>query len=255
MTQLEARDITCGYGKDDVVRGASLDVNAGEVLCLSGPNGSGKTTLLRALARQLPLRSGGITLDGTDVGRFSPAEFSRHVALAPQYERRDWPFAVEAAVLLGRTPHRGWLLPFSQADHDIVHQHLQELGLLSLRARPITELSGGEWRRVILARTLAQQSHVLLFDEPTSGLDLKHRTSFLTQIRQLANERQLAIVFTLLDLNEAIRFCDRLAILSTCRVAAAGTPQEVVTPELIKRIYDVDIRLIDDKAAPLIVTR
>jgi len=238
---LETRDLCCGYGPRRVLDAVSLSVREGEVLVLLGPNGSGKTTLLRALARLLRPTGGTVRLLEKDVWSQSPADFSQRLALMPQNERRDWPLTVEETVWLGRAPHRGWLLPFREADKSIIEIALHQTGLEALRTRPITELSGGEWRRTILARALAQQTRALLLDEPTAGLDLKYQVEVLRLVRRLAATEKLAVVITLHDLNLAAIYADRIALLSDHALSACGTAEEVLTAERIGRAYDVAV--------------
>src|SRR5687768_15168912 len=199
MTTLEARELSCGYGNRQVLDVVSMAMRAGEMLILLGPNGAGKTTLLRALARLLRPQSGKVLLHDKEVWSQSPGEVARQLALMPQSERRDWPLTVEEAIFVGRAPHRGWLLPFNGADRIFVEQALRHAGLWELRSRPITELSGGEWRRVMLARALAQQAQVLLLDEPTAGLDLKYQVEVLGLIRGFAVRQGLTVMITLHD--------------------------------------------------------
>jgi iron complex transport system ATP-binding protein len=271
-TTIEARELTCGYGRRRVLEALSLAARPGEVLVLMGPNGAGKTTLLRALARLLPPDSGQVLLGDRDVWSLSAQSLARDVALMPQSERREWPLSVEECVRLGRTPHRGWVLPFSHEDRRIVETALEAAGLDGLRTRPVTELSGGEWRRMILARALAQQARVLLLDEPTAGLDLKYQVDVLRLVRNMAAEHQLVVVLTLHDLNLAALYGDRLALLSAPRgsgsdlpqrlpdsngavapgeppvadhaLVALGRPEEVLSAERITQVYGVPVTVM-----------
>jgi len=255
MNVLEARNLSCGYGTRRVLEGLSFSAHAGEVLVVLGPNGSGKTTLLRALARLLQPTQGTVLLNQQDIWKLPAHKFTRQVALAPQTERRDWPLTVEESVQLGRTPHRGWLLPFTAEDRRIVHQALEWTGMNELRDRLITELAGGEWRRMILARALAQQANVLLLDEPIGGLDLKYQVEILQLVRQLAIQQQLIAVLTLHDLNQASLYGDRIAVLSERSLVAIGPPDEVLTAELISRTFDIPVTVMSHPAynTPLIV--
>lgn len=241
MSTLEARDLSCGYGRRRVFEALSLAARAGEVLVLLGPNGAGKTTLLRALARLLRPMHGSVLLYGEDIWALRADQVSRRVAIMPQTERRDWPLTVEESVRFGRVPHRGWLLPYRALDRRIVEEALGNMGLCAVRDRPITELSGGEWRRMIIARALAQEAGVLLLDEPTAGLDLKFQAEVLRLVRRLATERGLVVVLTLHDLNQASLYGHRLALLSEHSLAALGSPEEVVTEELISRTFGVPV--------------
>ena len=255
MTSLEARDLSCGYGSHRVLEALSLAARAGEVLVLLGPNGAGKTTLLRALARHLKPTHGSVRLHDKSIWDIRPHEFAREVALTPQNERREWPLTVEESVLLGRAPHRGWLLPYTADDRQAVEGALVAAGLSELRDRAITELSGGEWRRMILARTLAQQARALLLDEPTAGLDLKYQVDMLGRVRRLATHDGLIVVLTLHDLNHASLYGDRLALLAERTLVAVGSPEEVLTAERIGRTYGVPVTVTRHPVygAPMVV--
>jgi len=243
VSNIDAKGLSCGYGREPVLEDLSLAARPGEVLALLGPNGSGKTTLLRALARLLKPTAGSVVLDGKDVWERQHAEVARALALTPQNERRDWPLTVEQSVRLGRMPHRGWLLPFTSEDRRIVERALESAALEDLRERPITELSGGEWRRMILARALAQQAKALLLDEPTAGLDLKYQVEMLGLIRNLAREGKLLVIMTLHDLNHAAIYADRIALISQKTIVAVGPPEEVLTGDQISDIYEVPVTI------------
>jgi iron complex transport system ATP-binding protein len=241
MSTLEARDLSCGYGRRRVFEALSLAASPGEVLVLLGPNGAGKTTLLRALARLLRPLHGSVLLYEKDIWTLRADEVSQRLAIMPQAEHRDWSLTVEDAVWFGRVPHRGWLLPYRPLDRQVVEQALATMSLCALRNRPITELSGGEWRRVIIARALAQEAKVLLLDEPTAGLDLRFQVEVLRLVRRLATEQQLVVVLTLHDLNQASFYGHRLALLSEHSLRALGSPQEVLTEELISQTFGVPV--------------
>jgi iron complex transport system ATP-binding protein len=181
MTRLEAQKLTCAYHQHTVLHDLSLTVQPSEILALLGPNGDGKRTLLRALACLLRPRTGTALLASTNIWRLRPRAVARRLALAPQSEEVSSPFTVEQAIALGRAPHRGWLLPYTTHDHQAIEQVLAQTDLQALNHRLITERSGGEQRRVILAWALAQQPQVLL-DEPTAHLDLWYQTELLALI-------------------------------------------------------------------------
>lgn len=244
MQTLEARDLTCGYQQRTVLQSLSLSANAGEVLVLLGPNGAGKTTLLRALARFLNPTSGSVFLEDQNIWTMRADEVAQRVALMPQSERRDWPLTVEESVYLGRAPHRGWYLPYNREDQEIVESALAGTGMTELRHRSITELSGGEWRRMIFARAVAQQASALLLDEPTAGLDLKYQHEVLRLVCDLARDRGLTVVVTLHDLNLAALYGHRLAVIADQSIVAVGRPHEVMTAELIHRVYGVNVTIV-----------
>jgi iron complex transport system ATP-binding protein len=239
MTILEAKRLTCGYGERTVLEDLSLSANPGEVLVLLGPNGAGKTTLLRALARLLRPSCGTVFLFGRDIWNYPAEKVAQNVALMPQSESGESLLTVEQSVRLGRAPHRGWLFPLSAGDEAAVQRALSDSGLEKLSDRATTELSGGEWRRMVFARALAQEASALLLDEPISGLDLKYQHELLRLLRRLAATRKLSVVVTLHDLNLAALYGDRLAVISEKRLVAVGTPSEVLTPGMIGQVFGI----------------
>lgn len=244
MTGMESREVSFAYADQLILDRVSLELRPGEVLVLLGANGAGKTTLLRALCRQLSPDRGKILLQDRDIAAISRDELARNIALMPQNESRDSPLRVLDTVSLGRAPHRGWMMPLSAEDREVIDNALQIAGLSDLRDRLITELSGGEWRRMILARALAQQAHVLMLDEPTAGLDLRYQVEVLSLIRRMARERNMIVVVTLHDLNHASLCGDRLALLNGQALAAIGPAEEVLQADRIEAAFGVPVTVI-----------
>lgn len=241
MKTLEAQDLTCAYDERNVLECLCLEARPGEVLGLIGPNGVGKSTLMRTMARLLRPRQGRVMLADQSLWDTSPKRIAQQLALAPQTNGTSWPVTVEQAVSLGRAPHRGWLMPLSKDDRQAVEEALEQTGLVHLRERRMTELSGGEKRRVVLARVLAQEPRVLLLDEPTSHLDLKYQSEILGLVQNLAHQDKLTVIVSLHDLNLAALYADRLALLSKGQLVAIGAPSEVLTTEQLSEVYDVPI--------------
>jgi iron complex transport system ATP-binding protein len=240
MKTLLARDIGYAYGDYMVLERLTLVAQPGQVLGLIGPNGVGKTTLLRLLARLLPPLKGTVHMADHDLWDMTPKQVAQCLSLTPQ-ENPSWPLTVEQVVSLGRAPHRGWLLPLSAADREAINRALERTGLFALRGRLLTELSGGEQRRVVLARALCQEPQVLLLDEPTAYLDLRYQSDILDMITRLAHEDGLTIVITMHDLNQAALYADCLALLAQGQVLALGTPDDVLTSENVSRAYGVEV--------------
>jgi iron complex transport system ATP-binding protein len=241
MTTLTASRLTIGYERRQVLGQLDLAAVPSQVLALAGPNGAGKTTLLRSLARLLKPTAGQVLLDDRDIWSLSDRKAAQQMGLVPQGESLDWPLTVEQVVSLGRAPHRGWLLPYTEADRAAIESALSETGLLDLRVRPVTELSGGERQRVLIARALAQQPQVLLLDEPTAHLDLRYQGALLDLVRRMAHEHGLAVVVSLHDLNLVALYADQVALLSDGGLTALGTPLEVLTSESLEAAYGVPI--------------
>jgi iron complex transport system ATP-binding protein len=235
---LEVDKLTVAYGDRRVLENVSLTIAPGEFVGLVGPNASGKSTLLRAATRVLRPVSGRVLLDGRDVWReMSLGEMARSVAVVPQDFPVDFPFTVRETVLMGRTPFVGRLRGEQPADLARVRQAMESTETLALSDRLIGELAGGERQRVVLAKALAQDPRLLLLDEPTSHLDLSHQVDILDLLLGLNRGGGLTVVIVLHDLNLAAMYCDRLFLLGGGRLAAEGSPTDVLTPANLRVVY------------------
>jgi iron complex transport system ATP-binding protein len=237
---LASNNLTCGY-RQPVLTDVSLTVRSGELFVILGPNGSGKTTLLRTLARLLRPLGGTVALDGKDVWSCSPSQVAAAVAFTSQVLAPGWPFTVREFVALGRAPHRGWWRPLGAYDRRAIAAAMDQLGLCGIQDRPVTELSGGEWQRVRLARALTQEARVLLLDEPTSHLDPRYQFELLSLVRGLTRVRHLAVVMTLHDVNLVGAWADRVALLGQGDVHCEGTPDAVLTGPALTAAYSVPL--------------
>ena len=246
MSRLAAEGLSVGYNGRPVVKALSLHLAGGEVLGLLGPNGAGKTTALRALGGLLTASAGVALLDGKDVHALSSQSRARALSLVPQGEAQAWPLTVDEVVALGRAPHRGWLLPLSKRDRQMIDVALQRTGLTKLRERPVDELSGGERQRVLIARALVQEPQILLLDEPTANLDVRHPLQVLDLVGELVEGGSLAAVMAIHDLTLAARYCQRLVLMHEGRAYASGTVQEVLAPEHLRAVFGVEARLYRD---------
>jgi iron complex transport system ATP-binding protein len=257
VTHLVVDQAKFGYTQQLIIDGVSFDLRAGETLVLLGANGAGKTTLLRLLANQIRLQSGRIAINETNVTTLSRRELAQQIALMPQQENRSALLTVTDVVSLGRMPHRGWFLPLSATDLKRVDEAIKATGLDALRERSILELSGGEWRRMILARAIAQDAKVLILDEPIAGLDLKYQFEVLQHVRHLTKQKQLITVVTLHDLNMAAAFADRVAILHQGKLLAIGCVTEVLTSDRIHQAFGVEVLVVKhpELGTPLLIPR
>ncbi len=249
---LQARGVRVERDGRTILDGVDADVTAGEVLALVGPNGAGKSTLLAALAGDLPVTAGSVTLDGRPLGAWTPREMSRRRAVLPQQHRVGFGFTVEEIVRMGRAP---WARTARADDDDaVVAQALATTDVAAFRDRPFAGLSGGEQARVALARVLAQQCATMMLDEPTAALDLRHQEA----VMRIAADRArggAAVVVVLHDLGLASAYADRVMVLDGGAVAADGAPQDVLTGGLLSRVYRhrVDVLPHPGGGRPLIV--
>ena len=233
-----ARGLAVALDGRPVLHDLDLDVREGEWLGIVGPNGSGKTTLLRTLAGLLPY-AGSLELRGREVRLWPGRQRAREVALVRQQTDLPFAFSVREVVAMGRAPHLGWLSPLAAGDREAVSDAITALRLEPLAARPVAALSGGEQQRVLLAQAMAQDAPLLLLDEPTAHLDVRHRLDVLDHVRALANGDH-TVVAAMHDLEWAARYADRILVLDRGRIAASGAPADVLTPELLARVFGVE---------------
>ncbi|MGF1659067.1 MAG: ABC transporter ATP-binding protein [Rubrimonas sp.] len=236
---LELRDLRVKLGAREAVRGVTLALARGAFVGLIGPNGAGKSTLMRAALGLIPAQ-GDRLLGGDPVARLAPPERARRAAWAPQEREIAWPLPVRALVALGRAPHRAG--PATARDARAVDAAMARMDVAQFADRPADQLSGGERARALIARALAQEAPLLLADEPTAGLDPAHQIALMEAFAALAAEGR-GVMASLHDLGLAARWCHRLILLDAGRVAAEGPPREVLTPELLARIYGVRAHL------------
>lgn len=252
---LKIEHLTVSYGSRTVLQDVSLHVDSREMVALVGPNGAGKSSLIRAVSGVVPIQAGDIRINNSRLSGLSSMERARYLAVVPQARSLPPAFTVYETVMLGRTPHLGWLGRTGAHDRERVQYALEHTRMLALAERYVGELSGGEQQRVLLARALAQETPVLLLDEPTTHLDLQHRDSLIRLIRDLALHKDLAILMVLHDLNLAGLYADRVALLVAGQLQAIGTAAEVLTEERLSLVYQMPVRVIPDPAhgTPLVL--
>jgi iron complex transport system ATP-binding protein len=255
--QLEVDGIACAYDGTDVLSDVTLRLSPGDFVAVAGPNGSGKSTLIRALSRVLRPRLGSALLDGTDLYALPARRSAQAIAVLPQETALEFEFTCEEIVFMGRAPHLGRFETESERDRAVVREAMERTATWELRGRPILDLSGGERQRVLLARAFAQEPKVLLLDEPTAHLDLAFQVQILRLVRGLRDEKKTAVLASLHDLNLAAAYADRIVLLSKGRIAAAGTPAEVLTEPVLRPVFgpEVTVRVHPDTGAPLVLVK
>jgi iron complex transport system ATP-binding protein len=235
-----------------IVENVSLAVDEGEWMTLIGPNGAGKSTLLRAIAQLVPFQ-GSIRLDERDARSLGRRDLSRRIAFVPQSPVLPPEMRIRDYVLLGRTPYIGTFATERHSDHEAADRALRHLELVELAGRPLRTLSGGEQQRAVLARALAQEAPLLLLDEPTAALDLGRQQQVLELVAELRLHGRLTVISAMHELTLAAQYCDRLALISSGRLVAAGAPREIATRELIAEHYNARVEVIGEGSEPIAV--
>ncbi|MBI4797013.1 MAG: ABC transporter ATP-binding protein [Deltaproteobacteria bacterium] len=239
------KHLQVSYGRQPVLRDISIEVPEGAFFIIIGPNSSGKTTLLKAMAGALKPRQGQVEIWGKPVRQYARKALARLVAVVPQRVPTDIPFTVQEAVLMGRSPHGGWLSLEKHRDLELAAEAMAITDVAHLARRPLPQLSGGELQRVIIARALCQQPRLLLLDEPTAALDPAHQVNIMDLMARLQQERGLTIVMVSHDLNLAAMYGDQLLLLKEGRRISSGSPGEVLTYEQLEQAYGCAL-LVDE---------
>ena len=234
---LSIHKISAGYGDKVVLSDVNMDVEAGDFVGLIGPNGSGKTTLLRVISKVLKPFKGHVLLNEEDIETVSRSVLARSMAFLTQEISLNLPFTVRQMTLMGRFPYLSQYGKESDEDIAIAEDAMKLADVLQLADRFITEVSGGERQRALIAMCLAQQPDILLLDEPTNHLDIGHQLAVLDLIRKLNRQTNMTVVAVFHDLNIASEYCDKIMVLDEGRVAEFGTPNEVLTSEMILKVY------------------
>jgi iron complex transport system ATP-binding protein len=235
---------TFSYGEKSIFSGLTLEVYKDEVTCILGANGCGKTTLLRCLNGSMRLQKGKVLLGETDIALMQIDEIAKKVGFVFQEHTALFPFSVLEVVRMGRAPHLKLFATPSRCDTQIALEKLEMVGMLHLKDKPYTQISGGERQLILIARTLAQEPEVILMDEPTSHLDFRNQTIVLQIVNKLA-ENGLGILMTSHLPDHALLFSSRVALMKGGHFVAIGEPNSVMTEERLKEIYGIDVRMVN----------
>jgi iron complex transport system ATP-binding protein len=255
MALLQASGVTLKYDQRTVIEGLSTGIPEGKVTMIVGANACGKSTLLRGLSRLLKPASGTVTLDGKDIHTRPAREVARALGLLPQHPTAPDGITVRDLVGRGRYPHQGFFRSRSRADDAAVQRALAATETLELAARNVDELSGGQRQRVWIAMALAQETEVLLLDEPTTYLDVAHQVEVLDLISELNRSDGTTVAIVLHDLNLAARYADHIIAMKDGMIVAEGPAAEVVTEELVHRVFGLQSRVMPDPVSgtPLVI--
>ncbi|HAI12403.1 MAG TPA: Fe(3+)-dicitrate ABC transporter ATP-binding protein [Phycisphaerales bacterium] len=256
--QLQVNDLHASYSANTpILKGVNMTADPGQVTIIVGPNGCGKSTLLRCIARLHRPERGTVMLDSENVWKIKPRQAAHRLSLLPQSPMAPEGMTVANLVQFGRHPHQGLFQQWSDQDQQAVTEALELTHLADLAHRRLDQLSGGQRQRCWLAMTLAQQTPLMLLDEPTSMLDLGHQVEVLNLVRKIASAGDRAFVIVLHDLIAAAQYADQLVTMRDGEIVCSGAPKEILTPELIRELYDVDVRILTspDNQTPIIVAK
>lgn len=253
------QDLTFGYTRDNLLfEDLSLTIREGRITTLIGANGSGKSTLFNLLTKNLSPLSGQIFLRGGNVADLRLFDFAKLVAIVHQTNTAPSDLTVEDLVSFGRFPHRHGTCTAHRAeaieeDERCVNWALDVTNLQDVRKRAVSALSGGQRQRVWIAMSLAQGSSVLLLDEPTTYLDIRYQLDILELVRTLNREYGMTIIMVLHDMNQALHYSDEVIALAHGRIAAQGAPEEIVTGELLREVYGIDLDVVSVNGKPFVL--
>ncbi|MFK3979733.1 ABC transporter ATP-binding protein [Micromonospora sp. NPDC050397] len=255
LPDLRATDLCLGYDKVLVVDGLEVSIPAGRITVIVGANACGKSTLLQALARLLAPRSGAVELDGRSIQSMPTRQVARQIGILPQAPVAPAGLTVIDLVTRGRAPHQTWWRQWSSQDEGAVTDALTATDMLKHAHRPVDELSGGQRQRAWIAMAIAQATPVLLLDEPTTFLDLAHQIDVLDLVVDLNRQENRTVVMVLHDLNQASRYADHLIAMKAGRIVRQGSPDEVITADLVEQVFDLDCQVTLDPVTgtPMII--
>ena len=239
-------NIIVQYGDKIVLDKVSIDVQRGNIITIIGPNGSGKSTLIKAICRSIKIDHGEISLEGNNIDNIPTKTIAKKLAVLPQVKSITHDILVEALVSYGRFPHLKFGKKLNKTDKDIVEWAMEKTGTIAFRDRNIMTLSGGERQRAWIAMALAQKTDILVLDEPTTYLDISYQIEVLELVKELNQTLGISIVMVLHDLNQAVRYSDRIYVLKDGEVFDYGDPCEIINKDLLKDVFNIEADIYED---------
>jgi iron complex transport system ATP-binding protein len=251
--KIEINNLEFGYSSIPVLNDVTLKIDGSDFVSIMGPNGVGKSTLIHCINKILTPVSGTVMLDGKDVKDITIKEMAKRIGYVPYSANDTFPLTVVDAVLLGRHPHSKW--GSLNKDLEIVYDTLKLLGISHLAMRNFNELSAGQHQKVMLARGLVQEPEILLLDEPTSNLDIRHQLEVTKMLKELSAEKKILVIMISHDINIAAKFSDKVILMYQGTIFDAGTPEEVITRENLRKVYGVESEIVDDDGRPHVILK
>lgn len=250
----DIKGLTFSYGTNEVIKGLDLSIKQGKVTTLIGANGCGKSTLFNLITKNLRPQRGEIRLEGKDISHVKLKDFARQVAIVHQYNTAPADISVEKLVAFGRTPYHGFgSLSNSEEDEEKIKRALEITNTEKLKDKAVAQLSGGQKQRVWIAMALAQDTKILFLDEPTTYLDIRYQLQILKLVRKLNEEYGMTVIMVLHDINQSLYYSDEIVAMKDGRITAQGKPEEIITSELIKNVYDVELGISAVNGKPFVL--
>ena len=244
MKKIEIRNLSLGYQNKKVIEALNLSFEAGEFCALLGPNGAGKSTLLKALIGFLKPAAGTISIAGRTLKNWQPSDLAKVVSLIPQDFQLQFDFTVQEIVMMGRFPYLGFWQKYSEKDKKIVEEILEQLDLIEMKGELYSQLSGGERRRVSIARALAQQTEILLLDEAFANLDINHQLEIMRLLSDINREQGKLIILVSHNINLSSEYCRRIIMMKKGKVVADGNPNEIITQQNLEKVYQAKLEIV-----------
>lgn len=248
------KDLHFSYGKHEVIKGLELGIKEGAVTTLIGANGCGKTTLFNLMTKNLKPESGEVLLNGEDISWTKLKDFAKQVAIVHQYNTAPPDLTVEKLVEYGRSPyHTMGLSPDPSEDEEKVKFALEITDTEKIKDKPVSELSGGQKQRVWIAMALAQDTKILFLDEPTTYLDVRYQLDILRLVRRLNREYGITVIMVLHDINQSLYYSDEIVAMREGKIIAHGKPEDVISSQLVKQVYGVDLKIQQVDGKPFVI--
>ncbi|CCC57754.1 ABC transporter ATP-binding protein [Caloramator australicus] len=246
MHIIKTENLSIAYDNYEIVRNLNLNIPKGKITAIIGANGCGKSTILKTIARVINPKNGKIYIKGEDILEKHPKEIAKIMAFLPQSPVAPLGLCVEDLVSYGRFPYKSGFGSLNKDDREIIDWSIDVVGMKEFKDRPLEELSGGQRQRAWIAMALAQQTEILLLDEPTTYLDIQHQLEILRLLEQLNKKEKRTIVMVIHELNNAARFSDYIIGIKSGKIVCEGKPEDVITKENLREIFNIDAEIIYD---------